>query len=312
MRCARCQAPLEHGDIRCPVCAFPSDVAVAGEAAAMKVLRCPECNAALAYSAEKQNAACGFCGCVMKVEEPVDPIETPSARLPLLVQAEQAKASLRRWLSTRGFFTPGDLATAATVDTIHPLWWAAWVCDAKATVSWTADSNAGSGRSDWAPHSGKHTLEWSNLVVPATRGLSAHETSTLTSSYDVSRLEPVPEGAAQVEQFDVQRSAARKTVIEGIERDAAERLKGGSIPGNRFRNVHVSALLEGLTTRRLAFPAWVLAYRFNGKLYRAVVHGQKADVVIGTSPLSWAKVALVGLGVLAAIALIALAVRQFA
>ena len=149
-------------------------------------------------------------------------------------------------------------------------------------------------------------------MVPATRGLSSGETSTLTSSYDVSRLEPVPDGAAQVEQFDVQRSAARKTVIEGIERDAAERLKGGSIPGNRFRNVHVSALLEGLTTRRLAFPAWVLAYRFNGKLYRAVVHGQKADVVIGTSPISWAKVVLVGLGVLAAVALIAVAVCQFA
>lgn len=311
MRCSRCQAPLEQGDIRCPVCAFPAPVDSAGQAAAMKVLRCPECNAALAYSAEKQNAVCAFCGSVMKVEEPVDPIETPQARLPMVVPAESAKTALRAWLSTRGFFTPGDLATAATVDTIHPLWWAAWVCDAKATVSWTADSNAGSRRSDWAPHAGKHALEWSNLLVSASRGLSAKETIFLAPHYDVSRLEPVPDGAAQVEQFDVQRSAARKTVVDAIERDAADRLKAGAIPGSTFRNVHVSALLEGLTTRRLALPAWVMAYRFKGKVYRAVVHGQDAEVVTGTSPISWAKVFLVAVAALAAIALIAVAIRSF-
>ena len=63
---------------------------------------------------------------------------------------------------------------------------------------------------------------------------------------------------------------------------------------------------------RWLIGAWVLAYRFDGKLSRAVVHGQKAGVVIGASPGSLAKVFLVGPGVLAAIALIAVAVRQFA
>ena len=310
MSCQRCGTPLEDGDIRCPVCAFPSPARAQGQAAVMRVLRCPDCNAALAYSAERQNPVCAFCGAVMKVEEPVDPVEKPEARVRLAVGPEAAKAALKRWLSTRGFFRPGNLAADSTVDALHPLWWAGWACDAQATVSWTADSDAGARRSKWAPHSGKESLEWKNLLVSASRGLSLDETWALSGHYDLGPQEPIPADGAGVEQFDLQRSAARRTVVEAIERDAAARLQQRSIPGSTFRNVHVNALLVGLTTRRLALPAWVMAYRFKNKLYRAVVHGQNEQVVIGTSPISWARVLLVVLGGAALIALIVFVILQ--
>jgi len=33
-----------------------------------------------------------------------------------------------------------------------------------------------------------------------------------------------------------------------------------------------------------------MAYRYRGSPYRAIVHGQRADVVVGATPLDWMKV----------------------
>ncbi len=45
----------------------------------------------------------------------------------------------------------------------------------------------------------------------------------------------------------------------------------------------------------------MLAYRYRGSPYRAIVHGQRADVVVGRAPVDWGKVARV-IGIVAAIA----------
>ena len=80
------------------------------------------------------------------------------------------------------------------------------------------------------------------------------------------------------------------------------------IPGNRHRNIHVSCLLQGQSTDRVALPAWVLAYRFRGSPYRAIVHRQRGDLVFGTSPTDWVKVMMLVLGIAAAVAAIVAAV----
>ncbi|MBL8920492.1 MAG: zinc ribbon domain-containing protein [Myxococcaceae bacterium] len=304
MTCTRCGTVLEEGDLRCPVCALPTSAAGSPGATREQVLRCSECNASLAYSAERQNPACGFCGAVMQVEMPVDPVERPELQLPFGVSKEQASASLRQWLSTRGFFTPSDLASSATVDSLHQQWWAAWLCDAEALVSWAADSDAGSGRSDWAPHAGQTPMQWTNLLIPASRGLSAEETSTLAAHYDLASAAPAGDGP-EVEQFDVQRSKARLTITAALERNAAELLQGGVIPGRRYRKVKAWPLLSKLATRRLVLPAWVVTWQYQDKRFRAVVHGQRASVVVGKTPISWAKVLGVVVGVVTLLATIA-------
>lgn len=310
MSCARCGTALEDGDLRCPVCALPTPAAGA-DVRREQVLRCSECNASLAYSAERQNPACGFCGAVMQVEMPVDPVERPQWLVPFGVSKDQARASLRQWLSTRGFFTPSDLASAATVDSLHQQWWASWLCDAEALVSWAADSDAGSGRSDWAPHAGQTPMQWTNLVIPASRGLSGDETRALGGHYDVAHLEPATT-SPEVEQFDVQRSKARLAIAAALEQDAAARLQRGVIPGRRYRNVKAMPLLAKLSTRRVVLPAWVVTWQYDGRRFRAVVHGQNAAVVVGNTPISWLKVAAVALGVAAVLAAVVAAVLFFA
>jgi hypothetical protein len=288
--CSRCASPLEHGDLRCAVCALPAPAvaAPAGELRAT-VLRCGECNAAIAYDAARAAPACAFCGATMQLETLHDPIEVAQLALELTVDRDAARRALRGWLGERGWFAPRTLADEATLDAMHPLCWAAWRVHATAEVAWTADSNAGAGRSMWAPHAGVDTIELDGLVISASRGLNRRETTALAPHYDFARAGELTD---LVEAFDLQRSAARRQVQAAIEAVAQTRIEP-AIPGKRYRNVHVSCVLERQVTERVALPAWVMTYRYRGKPYRAIVHGQRDDVVIGRVPVDWRKVALV-------------------
>lgn len=305
--CARCRGPIEHGELRCALCGVAAPVTTSGvQHPSVQILRCTECGAAVSYSAEAQAPRCKFCGAVTRLEQPVDPVEQAEWILPFAVTPEQAQGALRQWMSTLGFFRPSDLATTASVEGLQPIWWAGWMVNANAGVSWAADSNAGSWRSAWAPHSGQTALPFRNLLVSASRGLTLSETARLASYIQLAAAQPIgavapqqigPPGAT-LEQFDTQRSAARRMIVDAIGATAAHTLQQGVIPGSTFRKVHVAVLLEGLETRRVAIPAYVLAYRYRKTLYRAVIHGQDARCVVGKAPLSIAKILLVAGAVL--------------
>lgn len=306
-QCARCQGPLEHGDLRCALCGLAAPATQQPPAQQpVQVMRCTECGAAVSYSAEAQAPKCRFCGAVTRLEQPTDPIDQADWVLAFAVTPDQARSALRGWMSKLGFFRPSDLARTATVEGLHPIWWAGWIVNANAHVSWTADSNADAWRSAWAPYSGQTPLPFRNLLVSASRGLSLDEARALAHYFRIDRTVPAsalqeqkqqlgPPGTT-LEQFDTQRSAARKLISDSIAATAAEVLKQGHIPGSTFRHVHVAVLLHALETRRVALPSYVLAYRYNGRSYRAVVHGQDATCVTGKAPIAWGKVALVAVG----------------
>lgn len=317
--CTRCGTPLEHGDLRCAVCALvrpPDPTHAAPDGVRAKIVRCTECAAAVAFDPEVRAPRCAFCGAITRIEEPADPPEQAEGIVPFGVPRDAAAGALRAWLGNRGWLRPADLATTAAVESLHPLHWAAWVVDARALVSWAADSDAGSGRSAWAPHSGQTSMDFDSICVSASRGLTPGEVAALVPSYDLSTAVAMPpdgrspEGPGLhgvVESFDVQRSAARRTVLTAIESTAAHRLTRGVIPGSKFRKVGVGVMLQGLRTRRVALPAWVLAYRYRGKPYRAVIHGQDAHVVVGKAPYSTWKILLVA-GVIAAVIALIIAI----
>ncbi len=327
--CSRCASPLEAGDLRCAVCALPVPVVPSSvDVPRVKILRCTWCGAAIGFDANQQAPKCGFCSSVMTVEQPADPVEVATLRVPFVVDRELATAALRSWLGKRGYFAPAALRDEAVLEDITPLCWAAWIVNAQAIVTWTADSDADARRSAWAPHSGQTKQSFGNIVVPASRGLTAHEASLLVPYYDLAKVVPIersgsagPRSAAEgrrgesideeagdapamIESFDAQRSAAREHVTRAIEALAKSRVEKHEVPGRRFRNVRVSCLLERQTTDRVALPAWILAYRYRGSPYRAIVHGQRPEIVFGSSPKDWGKIARIAAGVLVAIAAI--------
>lgn len=297
--CGRCATPLESGDIRCAICSLPRPrAATATNAVAAEVLRCDGCGAAVEYDLRVQAPKCAFCGSLAHVERSHDPIEAAERFVPFRVAQPAAHQSLKAWLGTLGFFRPSDLASASTLERLTPLWFVGWSVDCEALVSWTADTNAGRGRSKWAPHAGQFPVKLRSLLVSASRGLSAGEVARLAPGFDLSSAQPAPHdmAGAVIERFDVQRSSARAVVSQGIEATAAAMAKP-HLPGSASRKLKVAPLLRSFETTRFALPAWVLAYRYRGKVYRAVVHGQDARIVFGDAPRSYWKM----LGVVAAV-----------
>ncbi len=303
--CRRCETPLEAGDLRCAICSLPTpEQLLARIEVAAEVLRCGECGAAVSYDVAAQAPRCAFCGSVMHLERPDDPLEEAEGYLPFRVDRSSAQQALGQWLRTRGFFRPSDLASASTLESLRPLWWVGWIFDCEALVSWTADSDQGGHNADWAPWSGQSPLTLESVLVSASRGLTEDETRALAPYFDLSSVTHQPHAIedAAIERFDVQRSAARRILASAIEATAAAHAQGW-IPGTRYRNLKTSVLLRRLRTRRLALPSHVLAYRYGGKLFRVVVHGQDARCVVGESPIAIGKVLLVIALALGAIAL---------
>jgi hypothetical protein len=264
----------------------------------------------MTYEISQLAAACAFCGSVLEVERPVDPMEEAAMTLPFTVDRGQAEAAFTAWVGSLGWFRPADLRTAARLETIRPLRWVAWVFDARADVTWTADTDHDTGRADWAPHAGAATLDYDDVIVPATRGLTHDEVSVLVPSYDLATAEAIGGDLdpTTIERFDIPRSSARIRLVAAVEELARRRLAQRHIPGRRLRNLHTATVLEGLTAQRIAFPAWVLAYRYRGRLYRTVLSGQDSDCLTGEAPYSVARIAaVIAAAVVAVVGTLALA-----
>ena len=314
--CIRCESPLEAGDLRCAICgqAAPNDQPAAQKKTVVQILRCTGCGAAIAYDPKHQAPSCSFCGDVVKIESIEDPMEQTDHFLPFTVTADEARQALRGWLESRGWFRPSDLSTEAKLTQLKPLWWVAWVFDADAFVSWTADSNQGSGRSAWAPHSGQNNVHFDDILVSASRGLSVNEVAAISPGMNLITKREQPEGADQratLEQFDVQRSQARQQVSAAIQSMARSRVQQHFVPGTRFRNVKVAVVLRKLFTRRLSLPAYVLAYRYKDSLFRVVICGQDKRLIVGTSPKSLIKMLAVA-GIVALVLLVILMIVALA
>ncbi len=334
--CRRCESPLERGDLRCAICGAsvppPSaevDATDRGarpaEDRAVRVtfLRCSGCSAAIAYDARAALARCAFCESELALEEVDDPLEQVEAWVPFGVDVERARRALEGFWRGGGLFRARDLPERGRLEELRPIYWVGWVFDVEALISWTADSDRGARRSPWAPHAGQVALGFERVLVSASRGLSDDEVAALAAGYDLTSAVtattppaiPVAEresnsargdadGELVLERFDLQRSQARARILVAIERLAREAISNGHVPGRRIRNVHAEALLRGLRTRRIALPAWIVAWRYRDEVHRAVVCGQDAQVVHGHRPTLFAQL---GLGQLVGLAFAAFA-----
>lgn len=306
LRCDRCDSAIAIDDLRCPICNLTSSVTLGEDRpeTAVEILRCSGCGAAMTYDVGRRAASCAFCGSVLELEQTKDPLEEARLLLPFTVDRDRASAALGNWLGSLGWFRPGDLTSGARLETIQPLRWVGWVFDARATVSWAADTDQDSHRSDWAPHAGQTELDYDDVVVPATRGLTQEEIALLLPSYDLGSAAAVADlvdlvDHATLERFDVPRSTARARLVKAVELVARRRLEERHLPGRRSRNLKTATVLRRLEARRFAFPAWVLAYRYKDRLYRTVLSGQDAGCLKGEAPYSAIRIAAVAAGVMA-------------
>jgi predicted RNA-binding Zn-ribbon protein involved in translation (DUF1610 family) len=305
-RCASCRDLLDEDDLFCPTCGAGTPCAEAGAAAALPArltvhrFDCASCGASLVWTIATQGLRCTFCGRESLAPQPAATIVAPQKVCPFRIDRTQAEAALRTWLG-RGFLRPGDLVRTAALTEIRALYLPCWLFAVDCDTYWTADCNAtpAGARADWAPAFGARRGRYAGTLVPASGALTLAEVQSL-GPYDLEAAVPcTPEILADhpVEAFGVSRKRARLAAREGIDRRLTEDCTA-DIPGNRHRKLKLNTLATGTTAEPVLLPAWILAFQYRGRTFRALINGATGQIA-GTAPQSVAKLlALVGGGML--------------
>jgi len=256
----------------------------------------------MSYDASAGALRCPFCGSVDLKAQADARVLAPKRVVPFQVERAQAEQIMRKWLG-RGWFRPGDLAQRAAVVHMQPVYVPYWIFQAKTHTCWTADTSQtpAGARADWYPLAGEHHGAYAGLLVGASGVLTPSETAAICPFDLAAGVAPEEVDLEQVtvERFSLPRKYARplaRAALEQIESDVCARRY---VPG-RARNVHVSMCVEGMSSEPMLLPVWIMAYRYKDRVRRVLINGQSGKAT-GTAPVSWARVGLLVLVVLAVV-----------
>ncbi len=312
LKCEVCRALVDEEDLFCSNCGTetPQRETVAQDATrtATHNFECRGCGASMSYDASAGSLRCPFCGSERLDERNDARVLAPSRVVPFAVSRDDAVARMRQWLG-RGFWRPGDLSQQAMVVSMTPVYVPYWIFEARTHTYWTADTNRTppGARGDWFPLSGEHHGSYSGLLVGASGVLGPGETAAICPFDMNAAVTPdrVDLDNVTVEQFSVQRKYARPQARRGLEQMEMAACRDRYVPG-RSRNVHVNMRIEGLASEPVLLPVWIMAYRYNEKVFRFLLNGQSGKCT-GSAPTSYRKIALaVGIALLVAVLLILL------
>jgi len=296
-KCKVCGALLDEEDLFCANCGTEAPNRAAAPEAPHAVTSthnflCDGCGASMSYDASAQTLRCPFCGSQKLTEQQDVKVLAAQGIVPFAVDHRQSAEIMRRWLG-QGFWRPGDLASTAAITKTTAVYVPYWVFEARTHTYWTADSSQtpAGARGDWVPLSGEHHGSYSNLLIGASGVLTPNETRNLCP-FDLAQAVPPEQVNTEniiVEQFRVQRKYARPLARQGLEeleRAACQQYVPGSC-----RNLKANVVLEGLSSVPMLLPVWVMAYRYNDRVFRFLINGQTGRAT-GQAPVSWTKVAV--------------------
>lgn len=303
-RCSVCAALLDEEDLFCANCGTeaphaPAQGAVATQAATHNFI-CQGCGASMSYDASAQTLRCPFCGSDGLQKQSDAKMLKPSSVVPFAVEQAQAERIMRQWLG-QGFWRPGDLASAAAIDKITPVYVPYWVFSASTHTYWAADSSRtpAGARASWYPVTGDHEGHYAGVLIGASSALTPSETSALCP-FELAQgvpAEQVDLNNVVYEQFVVPRKYARpqaQALLETLELQACQKY----VPGNA-RNLRVNVKMSGLTSEPVLLPVYIMAYRYKDQVFRFLINGQTGRAT-GQAPFSYRKLAAV-LGIAAAV-----------
>lgn len=304
-KCTVCGALIDEEDLFCANCGTEAphsgDAKPQESAVAQYNFRCQGCGASMSYDASAGSLRCPFCGSVKLESEQDAKTIKPNRVVPFAIEKHQAEQSMRKWLGS-SFWRPGDLARMAQITKMTAVYVPYWVFSARTHTYWCADTSQTpfGARGDWFPMTGEHQGHHRGLLVGASGALKPGETSAI-SPFDLAAgvdPEQVDLQNMIVEQFGLARKYARPMARRGIEQIEAQDCRG-YVPG-RCRNMHVNVRVQDQTSEPVLLPVWIMAYRYRDQVYRFLVNGQNGRAT-GTAPISWPKIILVVLGVIAAL-----------
>ncbi len=340
--CPSCGAPYEPMDQFCTACgqAVESVAAapaiVEAEVIEQKHFRCKNCGSEVAMDIDTRSYTCAFCDSTYVVEFSANetPRQPPEFVIGFGVTREMAEEKFHKWFATNSWFRPGDLQSATIERKLRGIYMPFWAFSMLAKSRWSASigefwyrtetyTTRENGKTvtktrrvretEWWQLSGRHHKYYSGYLVSGSRGLSQAEADRIKPFHlpALKRYKPFFLAGWLSEEYSVARNAALEQCKQFFYQHERQNV-AAFLPGDTHRQLQVSTRFSNVNSDLILLPVYLLAYRYQDKLYRFMVNGQTGKVV-GEKPLSWKRIGVaigIAVGVIAAIAGIVLLLQN--
>lgn len=280
-------------------------------------LRCDSCGGTVMFSGTLTSTECPYCaspiqrnqvhGSVERV--PVDGV------LPFKVNKDNAQDSLKKWVKSR-WFAPNDFKKRGATGKFTGVYMPYWTFNSMTSNAYSGERGehhyvtVGSGdkkrqerQTRWYPASGHFNKFFDDVLVCAGSGLPDNRTQAL-EPWPLTECVPFNQEVLAglfARTYDI---PLRNGFQQGKERmDVAIRAEARRQIGGDEQRVHsVNSQYCAITYKHLLLPVWLMAYRYNQKVFQVIVNAATGEVQ-GERPHSAVKIALAVIGGLLALAL---------
>jgi len=279
----------------------------------LRVVQCKTCGARIALEPPITTESCAYCGSTNVLQQDANRNAIrPESLVPLEVGRAMVEERFQRWLH-RLWFRPSELKRTRRFDAVG-IYVPFWAFDCEAESDWTAQSGTseeGRGRRRklhlgksrmrselqegirWTPAQGQRFDAVRDEHVHASKGRGAELVRKL-GPFNLEQLVPYrPEYLAgwRAEEYQVDLedgwNLGRRAILE-----RQRLLCAGDVPGDTQKNLRVHTTISDVRWKHVLLPIWSVSYRFRGKTYAVLVHGQSGRVV-GKAPWSAVKLGFV-------------------
>lgn len=308
---------VEH-DLEVALAAIPAESR--GLKEEKKSVKCESCQAISIFDHTRSAQRCDFCGSpsIVAVDDLKDAI-TPESVLPAILPDTKVRDLLRTWYGQR-WWAPNKLKRIALTDTLKGIYLPYWTFDAHVDAEWTAESgyhyyetetyqdsegktaSRQVQRTRWEYSSGQLQHFFDDDAVPGTVGVHSallRKVEPFPTLKDLKAYDPAYVRGWTVERYQIDLRQASHVSKQQMD-NTIQQLCARDVPGDVQRNLQVESRYQGRTFKHVLVPVWLTTYTYGAKSYQVVINGYTGKMA-GEHPLSWVKITLAVLAVLAVI-----------
>jgi hypothetical protein len=285
----------------------------------LRVAECDNCGARVSFEGSTTADICVYCGSANVLSQEANRRAIrPESLVPLDIGKGEVEASFRKWIQGL-WFRPNALKKVKRFDAVG-IYVPFWTFDAQVHSDWSAQSGTyyyvtvnytarvngktvhrtrQERRTRWRPAWGSRDDYHNDHLVLGAKGQPADLIREL-GDFRMDGLVPYQPGYLagwRAEEYSIDLESAwelgRGEIVE-IQRQRCS----GDVPGDTQRALRVKNQISGVRWKHILLPIWSLQYKFSGKTYTVLIHGQTGEVV-GKAPYSWVKILLLVLTALA-------------
>ncbi len=262
---------------------------------------CQTCGGSVLFTGQALSERCPYCNGPVVLSQAENGYDT-MALIPFKVADAIAQANAQIWVEGR-LAAPSNLPGHIKGARVAGLYAPFWTFDSDEAVKYWAKYNTGSG-DDRETHSisGKMTIEFDDLLVPASEHVTPLIRDGILHDFDPAQLRPYRAG--YLSGFAAERH--HQSVSEGLSRNKSDkdllvrnRIKR-HIMRDRVHSIRYRTDTSGIHYRRVLLPVWVLHYDYGGKARKVVVSGIDGRT-FGERPFSMMKLGAYAAAISAAV-----------